>query len=84
VKIASQTGKKGVCHKFQFYPNVINLGGHIPFDYDLTTFPGKLKAYRYIKGFSQKRLGKILEVDDATVCSWKIGELQPNKRALKK
>jgi len=56
----------------------------LPFNVDLTTPPGKLKAYRYIKGLSQKQLGNIPGVDGATVCSWELEENQPHKVILEK
>ena len=70
--------------QIQYYPRIIDFLGYLPFNVDLTTLPGKLKAYRYIKGLSQKRLGKILGVDGATVCSWELEENQPNKVILEK
>jgi DNA-binding transcriptional regulator YiaG len=44
----------------------------MPFEVDLTSLSGKLKAHRHINGLSQKQLGEILGVDGATVCSWEI------------
>jgi DNA-binding XRE family transcriptional regulator len=70
--------------QIQFYPNIIKFLGYLPLEFDLTTLPGKLKAYRHMKGFSQKRLGKILKVDGATVCSWEQAESQPHKETLMK
>jgi DNA-binding XRE family transcriptional regulator len=59
--------------QIQYYPRIINFLGYLPFNIDLTTLPGKLKAHRYIKGLSQNQLGKILSVDGATVVAgnWK-------------
>lgn len=70
--------------QIQYFPRIIQFLGYLPFDFDLATLPGKLKAYRNIKGMSQKRLGKILDVDGATVCSWEQGEFQPYNRTLKR
>jgi transcriptional regulator with XRE-family HTH domain len=45
---------------------------------------GKLKTYRHLKGMSQKKLGKMLGVDGATVSRWEQGESQPYERTLDK
>jgi hypothetical protein len=37
--------------------------GYLPFEFDMSTLPGRLKAYRLMNGLSQKQLGKILKVD---------------------
>lgn len=70
--------------QIQFFPHIINFLDYIPFEVDLTTLPGKLKAYRHINGLSQKQLGKILGVNGATVCGWKLEENQPNNSILEK
>lgn len=48
--------------QIQFFPGIINFLGYLPFEINLTTFSGKLKAYRQINGFSEKQLGEILKV----------------------
>jgi DNA-binding XRE family transcriptional regulator len=68
----------------QFFPQIIKFLDYLPFDVDLTTLRGKLKAYRHKNGFSQKQMGKILKVDGGTVCSWELGENQPHKKMLEK
>jgi DNA-binding XRE family transcriptional regulator len=68
--------------QIQYFPHIINFLGYLPFDVDLTTLSGRLKAHRYINGLSQKQLGKILGVDGATVCSWELEENQPHKVIL--
>jgi len=70
--------------QIKFFPKIISFLGYLPCEVDLTTFPGKLKAYRYINGLSQKQLGKLLRVDGATVCSWELGKSQPHKEILTK
>jgi hypothetical protein len=55
--------------QIQYYPRISNFLGYLPFDVDLTTLSGKLKAHRHFNGLSQKQLGKIVGVDRATVCS---------------
>lgn len=68
----------------QFFPQIIKFLGYLPFEVDLTTLRGRLKAYRYMNGFSQKQMGKVLIVDGGTICSWELGENQPHKEMLKK
>ena len=66
----------------QFYPKIINFLSYLPFEIDKSSFSGRLKAYRYLNGLSQYQLGKIVGVDESTVCSWELGENQPLKRWL--
>ncbi|WP_211166349.1 helix-turn-helix domain-containing protein [Mucilaginibacter robiniae] len=70
--------------QIQFFPNIIQFLGYLPYSFDLTTLSGKLKAYRHVKGISQKKLGTMLNVDGATICSWEQGESQPYQRTLQK
>ncbi|MBS7565457.1 transcriptional regulator [Mucilaginibacter sp. Bleaf8] len=70
--------------QIQFMPLIIQFLGYLPFSFDQTTLSGKLKAYRHLKGMSQKRLGTILNVDGATISSWEQSESQPYKRTLDK
>lgn len=70
--------------QIQFFPNIISFLGYIPFEADLTTLSGKLKAHRRINGLSQKQLGKILGVDGTTICSWELKEIQPHKAKFDK
>jgi len=70
--------------QIQYFPHIINFLGYLPFEVDLTTLSGKLKAHRYINGLTQKQLGKIVGVDGATVCSWELKQNQPNNEVLTK
>jgi transcriptional regulator with XRE-family HTH domain len=70
--------------QIHFFPGIINFLGHLPFEIDLTTFSGKIKAYRQINGLSQNKIGEIFKVDGTTVCSWELGENQPHKRMIAK
>ncbi|QIL42584.1 helix-turn-helix transcriptional regulator [Pedobacter sp. HDW13] len=63
--------------QIQFFPCIINFLGYMPFEVDLTSPSGKLKAHRNINGLSQKQFGKILGVDGATICSWELEENKP-------
>lgn len=70
--------------QIHLFPRIISFLGFLPFEIDLITFSGKLKAYRQINGLSQKQLGEILKVDGATISSWELGENQPHNRMLSK
>ncbi|MFF5383385.1 helix-turn-helix domain-containing protein [Pedobacter suwonensis] len=70
--------------QIQFFPHIIRFLGYLPFEVDLTTLSGKLKAHRHIYGLSQKQLGKTLGVDGSTICSWELGENKPNKEVFEK
>jgi DNA-binding XRE family transcriptional regulator len=70
--------------QIQFFPNIISFLGYFPIDIDTNTFSGRLKFYRYKNGLSQKQLGKILNVDGATVCSWESDEFQPMRKTMTK
>lgn len=39
--------------QIQFFPRIIDFLGYMPFEVDLTTLSGKLKAHSYINGLSQ-------------------------------
>jgi DNA-binding XRE family transcriptional regulator len=70
--------------QLHFMPSIIGFLGYLPYNFDLTTLFGKLKACRHLKGISQKKLGTMLNVDGATIGSWEQGESQPYKRTLNK
>ena len=66
--------------QIQYFPNIIKFLGYFPFE--LTTLSGRLKAHRQINGLTQKQLGKILEVDGTTVCSWELKQNEPHNEVL--
>lgn len=68
----------------QFMPSIIKFLGYLPFSFDHTMLSGKLKIYRHLKGISQKRMGRMLNVDGATISSWEQGERQPYQRTIEK
>ncbi|MBE9601600.1 transcriptional regulator [Pedobacter sp. MC2016-24] len=68
----------------QFFPQIIKFLEYLPFDVNFATLGGKIKAYRLMNGFSQKKLGEIVGIDGGTICSWELGENQPHKKMLKK
>jgi transcriptional regulator with XRE-family HTH domain len=67
-----------------YFPRIIKFLGFFPFEIDTTTLMGKLKAYRYQNGLSQKKLGKTLNVDATTILGWELGQRKPSKKMLTK
>nr|WP_317166116.1 helix-turn-helix transcriptional regulator [Sphingobacterium sp. SGL-16] len=64
----------------QHYPDIIEFLGYFPFELDISTFEGKIKAYRYINGLSQKNFAKNMGIDPATVTRWEEGKGRGPKR----
>lgn len=58
----------------QYFPRIIEFLGYFPFELDTSKFEGRIKAYRYINGLSQKRFAKMMNVDPATVTRWEEGK----------
>ena len=67
-----------------YFPRIIEFLGFFPFEFDTSTFIGKLKSYRFGNGLSHKRLGKILNVDATTIRGWESGARRPLKGMLAK
>ena len=58
------------------YPAIIEFLGYVPFSLG-ETFPDRLKAYRMVKGLTQRQLAQELGVDPATVRTWEAGKSKP-------
>ncbi|RZK37252.1 MAG: XRE family transcriptional regulator [Pedobacter sp.] len=65
------------------YTRIIEFLGYFPLMFDVTTISGKLKAFRYENGLSQRRLATVLGVDTCTVRFWENEERTPSNRKLK-
>ncbi|MEO8173112.1 MAG: hypothetical protein ABI581_08520 [Sediminibacterium sp.] len=63
------------------YPAIIAFLGYYPFDHETATFGGKIKRYKYEHGLSNKKLAKLLQVDEATVENWERNRRLPLKRS---
>ena len=63
-----------------FLPRIIQFLGYVPFDTTRDSWPlsDRLKAYRRVRGLSQKRLAAKLGVDPSTVLYWERGKSRPN------
>lgn len=66
------------------YPKVIKFLDYFPFDIDSSTLGGKIMDYRLKNGLSHKKMGKLLEVDGATICDWERSITKPKGEYLKK
>ena len=62
--------------KIQYLPAIIDFLGYVPFSPG-ESFPEKLKAYRMIKGLTQRQLARELSVDPTTVMKWETGTSKP-------
>jgi len=68
--------------QIQYYPPIFGFLGYCPFELDASTFAGKIKAYRYLNGLTQKRFAKLMNLDPATVGRWENGKGQGTKKEL--
>lgn len=64
--------------QIQHMPKVIEFLGYLPMELDVTTFIGRVKYYRFVKGLSYKKMGKLLGVNATTVGAWENGTSLPH------
>jgi len=69
--------------QIQHYPAIQLFLGYSLVKVNEKKFEGRLRAYRWRKGLSHKRLGEMLGVDASTVGSWEKGESFPSAGNLK-
>ena len=62
--------------KIQYLPKVIDFLEYVPFSPG-ESFPERLKAYRMVKGLTQRQLARELGVDPTTVMKWEAGTSKP-------
>ena len=60
--------------QIRYYPPIFGFLGYCPFEFDTSTFAGKIKSYRYLNGLTQKQFAKLMNVDPATVSRWEDGK----------
>ena len=70
--------------QINYYPSIIEFLGYMPFEFDMSSIMGKIKAYRHEHGLSQKQFAKLFGIDTSTVHLWENGECTPSKEKLKK
>lgn len=64
----------------QYFPKIIDFLGYVPFLMG-ESFPERLKAYRMLKGLTQRELAQELGVDPTTVMKWETGKSKPMPEA---
>ena len=65
-------------------PKIIEFLGLDPFETHSKNLADKIKAYRRVRGVSQKKLAELLGVNQTTLAGWEKGRHQPTKRLLDK
>jgi DNA-binding XRE family transcriptional regulator len=68
--------------QINYFPRIINFLGYCPLEFDETTLSGRLKAYRWRNGFSNKKLGRLLKVNGSTILAWKNEKSIPKQEHL--
>lgn len=62
----------------RYYPGIIKFLGYCPIEVDIHTLAGKLILYRHLHGLTQKRVAKIVRLDQST-----IQRIESNNTSLK-
>ncbi|QNL49742.1 helix-turn-helix transcriptional regulator [Olivibacter sp. SDN3] len=70
--------------QIRYFPRIIKFLGYCPIEFNEANLSGRLKAYRWRNGFSNKRLGEVLNVDGSTILAWKNETSIPKKEHLMK
>ena len=65
----------------RYIPKIIEFLGHVTENEPRGSLhlPDRLKAYRWVRGVSQKDLALILGVDESTVWHWEQGGTRPSE-----
>ncbi len=63
----------------QFIPKIISFLGYTPWDGKARTQGERLKAYRWVRGLSQKEMAGLLGVDPGTLARRERGEEKLSK-----
>ncbi len=66
--------------QIKYYPHIIKFLGYCPFRLDLSTFNGKISAYRLLNGLSQKSCAKIMNIDPKTLIQLENGKGKMTQR----
>jgi transcriptional regulator with XRE-family HTH domain len=65
-------------------PIIIEFLGYIPNEPSKETVGDKIRAYRFMYGLSQRKLAKLLGVDQTTIRDWESNRHKPSKKFLMK
>ena len=70
--------------QIKYFPQIIKFLGYCPVEFDETTLAGQIRAYRWRNGLSNKKLGKLLNVNGSTVLGWENEKSVPKQADLQK
>ncbi len=70
--------------QINYFPRIIQFLGYLPLEFDETNLSGRLKAYRFENGLSNRDLGKLIGVDGSTVLDWENGKSVPQTKQIAK
>ncbi len=70
--------------QIQFMPSIIKYLGYLPVPIDTQSFAGKVHALRITLGVSQRKLGKVLNIDPSTIEGWETNKHRPSPKMIKK
>ena len=70
--------------KVYLLPKIIEFLGYIPFEVPSKTIGDRIKSYRKEHGLSQRKLARLLGVDQTTIRDWESGKHKPIKKLLKR
>ncbi len=65
-------------------PKIIEFLGYDPYEAVAENLADNIKAYRRLRGLSQKKLAELLGVDQTTLAGWERGEHRQTKRLMAK
>lgn len=60
--------------QIKYYPYIIKFLGYYPFRLDLSTFTGRIEAFRYLNGLSQKQFAISIKINPRTAHQWEKGQ----------
>ena len=70
--------------KIYALPKIIEFLGYIPFELLKESMGDKIKSYRKEHGLSQRKLAKLLSVDQTTIRDWERNTHKPSKKLIKR
>jgi transcriptional regulator with XRE-family HTH domain len=65
-------------------PRIIEFLGRDPFEKKTENLRDMIREYRRVQGLSQKKLAKLLKINESTIGNWEKDENLPLKRNLQK
>ncbi len=65
--------------QIQNMPKIIKWLGYNPYSFKTENLGERIKEYRLLHGLSHRKMGKLLQVDGATISTWETNKFIPNK-----